>query len=141
QSISKDHPMTASTIGDTPIRANRYTTSQDVTLPIAAWCDLDADGIKIIDVLERKLHRQLQPVGMDLELWQSTPHRTQETAQVARDKKLAASLAEEGPISLRPLATEIAQYGGSCEQQPIHETVLPALAAQLARLLSASGNA
>src|ERR1039458_1249659 len=57
------------------------------SLPITAWFDLDADGIKIIDVLEQKLQRQVQPVGMDLELWPSTPHRIQSRKQVDRDAK------------------------------------------------------
>ena len=108
---------------------------QFVHLPIAAWCDLDADGIKIIDVLESKLGRPLHPVGMNLELWQTTPHRLQKPEQVLRDKKLAAKLAAKGPMGLRPLAEEIALYGGSCEQQPIHDAVLPLLPALLAELI------
>ena len=105
------------------------------SLPIAAWFDLDADGIKIIDVLERKLQRRVQPVGMDLELWQSTPHRIQTPKQIDRDKELAEGLAKSGPLALRPLAHEIALYGGSCEQQPIHQQVLPKLAGILNDLL------
>ena len=77
------------------------------SLPITAWFDLDADGIKIIDVLEQKLQRQVQPVGMDLELWPSTPHRIQSRKQVDRDTKLAEGLAKGGPLALRRLAHEI----------------------------------
>lgn len=102
--------------------------SRLASLPIAAWCDLDADGIAIIDVVSRKLKRDVVPVGMDLELWQSTPHRRQKPGQIARDKPIAARLAARGPLPLRPLASEIAMYGGSCEQESIQEQVIPNLA-------------
>jgi hypothetical protein len=96
-------------------------------LPIAAWCDLDADGIGIINDVSQKLKRDVVPVGMDLELWQSTPHRRQEPDQVARDKPIAARLAARGPLALRLLASEIAMYGGSCEQEAIQDRVIPDL--------------
>jgi hypothetical protein len=95
--------------------------------PIAAWCDLDADGIQIIDTVSRKLKREIVPVGMDIEFWQSTPHRRQEPDQIARDKPIAAKLAVNGPKPLRPLAFEIAQYGGSCEQEAIQDQIIPNL--------------
>jgi hypothetical protein len=100
-------------------------------LPVAAWCDLDADGIAIIDDVSRKLKRAITPVGMDIELWRTTPHRKQKPGQVARDKALAAKLAARGPQPLRPLASEIALYGGSCEQEAIHDQVIPGLASAL----------
>jgi hypothetical protein len=101
-------------------------------LPVAAWCDLDADGIAIIDVVSRKLQRAISPVGMDIGLWRSTPHRRQKPDQITRDKSIAARLALQGPESLRPLASEIAMYGGSCEQEAIYDQVIP----DLARILS-----
>ncbi|MBO3746150.1 hypothetical protein J5X84_08760 [Streptosporangiaceae bacterium NEAU-GS5] len=105
---------------------------RDLDLPVAAWGDLDAHGIQIIDVLEAKLGRAVFPLGMDVHLWQKTPHRkNQQPKSVEKDKKLAAKLASIGPHALRSLAAEIAKYGGSCEQQPIQEQVLP----QLPRLL------
>lgn len=111
------------------------------SLPFAAWCDLDADGIKIIDVLEGKLKRPIDPVGMDLELWVKTPHRKQKPEQIARDKKLAKGLATSGPEALRALAREIELYGGSCEQQPVHEQVLPTLLESLTGLLDRHASA
>jgi hypothetical protein len=102
--------------------------------PIAAWCDLDADGIAIIDVLARKLQRPVDPVGMDIDLWRSTPHRKQKPSLVARDKSTATRLAANGPESLRQLATEIARYGGSCEQEAIQDQVIPDLARTLATM-------
>jgi hypothetical protein len=105
---------------------------KDLALPVAAWGDLDAHGIKIIDILQRKLGRAVVPLGMDVHLWQTTPHRrSQQAKTVEKDKNLATKLADAGPLSLRPLAAQIAKYGGSCEQQPIQEQVLP----QLPRLL------
>jgi hypothetical protein len=100
-------------------------------LPVAAWCDLDADGIAIIDDVSRKLKRAITPVGMDIELWRATPHRKQKPEQIARDKALAAKLAARVPQPLRPLASEIALYGGSCEQEAIHDQVIPGLASAL----------
>ena len=58
---------------------------------------------------------------MDIEMWRTTPHRKQKPGQVARDKALAAKLAARGPQPLRLLASEIALYGGSCEQEAIHD--------------------
>jgi hypothetical protein len=100
-------------------------------LPVAAWCDLDADGIAIIDDVSRKLKRAITPVGMDIELWRTMPHRKQKPEQVARDRALAAKLAARGPQPLRPLASEIALYGGSCEQEAIQDQVIPGLAPAL----------
>ena len=102
-------------------------------LPVAAWCDLDADGIGIIDVISRELERSVAPVGMDIDLWRSAPHRKQDADQIARDKEQGAKLAARGPGLLRPLASEIAMYGGSCEQEAIQDQVIP----NLARMLSA----
>jgi hypothetical protein len=103
--------------------------------PVAAWCDLDADGIGIIDVLARKLQRPVHPVGMNLDLWRSTPHRRQKPEQIARDKALATKLAAKGPEPLRSLAQEIATYGGSCEQEAIQDLVLPDLVDALAAIV------
>jgi len=107
--------------------------------PVAAWCDLDADGISIISVLSRKLGRPVYPVGMDVGLWRSAPHRIQKQSQIDRDKSLAAKLAATGPEPLRPLAREIAAAGGSCEQEAIQDRVLPSLATALAALTVGSG--
>ncbi|GIH24610.1 hypothetical protein Aph01nite_29200 [Acrocarpospora phusangensis] len=115
---------------------------RDLDLPVAAWCDLDAHGIQIIHVLEGKLGRLVHSLGMDLELWEKTPHRKNQKAKtVDGDKKLAAKLALKGPVSLRPLAKEIAKYGGSCEQQPIQEGVLPLLPRLLENVIAGAGRA
>ncbi|WP_141722503.1 Wadjet anti-phage system protein JetD domain-containing protein [Micromonospora aurantiaca (nom. illeg.)] len=105
-------------------------------LPLAAWCDLDADGIGIIHDLSKKLNRPVRAVGMDLELWQTTEHRKQKPALIERDQARAAKLCADGPEDLRSLAGQIAARGGSCEQQAIHDKVLPRLAERLEALLA-----
>jgi hypothetical protein len=95
--------------------------------PVAAWCDLDADGIQIISVLSQRLMREVHPVGMDLDLWRSEPHRHQKAPEIERDQKLATTMSTEGPELLRPLASAIAKLGGSCEQESIQDVVLPRL--------------
>jgi hypothetical protein len=104
-------------------------------LPLAAWCDIDADGIGIINDLSDKLSRRVHPIGMDLELWQTSEHRRQKPTAIQRDRSLAAKLAVAGPEELRALATHIAASGGSCEQQSIHDKVLPHLGEDLHALL------
>lgn len=105
--------------------------------PVATWCDLDADGIRIISVLSQRLGREVHPVGMDLDLWRSAPHRQQSAEQIERDRKIATKLSSTAPESLRSLAHEIAGYGGSCEQEAIQHLVLPDLEALLADVLRA----
>ena len=105
-------------------------------MPLAAWCDLDADGIGIIHDLSSKLGRPIHAVGMELELWQTTDHRKQRAESIERDRSRAAKLSTQGPENLRLLATHIAERGGSCEQQSIHDKVLPCLRARLEALLS-----
>jgi hypothetical protein len=107
--------------------------------PVVAWCDLDADGISIVKVLSRKLGRPVYPVGMDVGLWRSGPHRIQKQSQIDRDKSLAADLAATGPELLRSLAREIAVGGGSCEQEAIQDRVLPSLATALTALTARTG--
>jgi hypothetical protein len=108
--------------------------------PVAAWCDLDADGIQIVSVLTQRLMRDIHPIGMDIELWRSTPHRRQKAAEVERDKKLATKMSTTGPESLRSLAREIAVHGGSCEQEGIQDLVLPRLAEVLAKVVGTEGS-
>jgi hypothetical protein len=104
-------------------------------LPLVAWCDLDADGIGIINDLSTKLRQRVHPIGMDLEMWQASEHRKQKRALIERDRSRAAKLAVAGPEELRVLAAHIATSGGSCEQQSIHDKVLPNLARDLNALL------
>ncbi|MET8941834.1 Wadjet anti-phage system protein JetD domain-containing protein [Streptomyces rubiginosohelvolus] len=111
-----------------------YVTNQLVALlewmrpqRLAIWGDLDADGIAIIDDLSRRLGRKVHAVGMEVELWRAGPYREQEPEQYVKAQSLAARMADEGPVELRALASEIAVTGESLEQEPLHRKVLPRL--------------
>jgi hypothetical protein len=105
-------------------------------LPLAAWCDLDADGIGIIHDLSSKLGRPVQAVGMDIDLWRTAVRRIQKPKSIDRDRARAAKLGVDGPDDLRELASQIAKDGGSCEQQALHDKVLPILSERLDAILA-----
>lgn len=98
---------------------------------LAAWGDLDADGIAIIADLGARLKRTVHPVGMEVDLWRAGPYWGQEPDGKARARAKAAKLAESGPIALRDLALAIAETGESCEQEPLYAKVLHRLPALL----------
>ena len=102
-------------------------------IPIAAWGDLDAYGIQIVDSMAQRLGRTVTPVGMSVALYANgtkyTPKDLPDSVNVAR--KMAAT----GVESLRDLAQAIVANGGlGCEQETLYAKVLPALAQQLAAL-------
>ncbi len=96
-------------------------------LPIAAWCDLDADGIGIINNLSVRLGREIYPVAMDVEWWAAGPHRRQTPSELERGRARAARLAIDGPVALRSLAAAIAPTGNGREQESQYREVLPIL--------------
>ncbi|WP_410598435.1 Wadjet anti-phage system protein JetD domain-containing protein [Amycolatopsis sp. lyj-90] len=96
-------------------------------LPIAAWCDLDADGIGIINNLSVRLGREIHPVAMDVEWWAAGPHRRQTPSELERGRARAARLAIDGPVALRSLAAAIAPTGDGREQESQYREVLPIL--------------
>jgi len=102
-------------------------------IPIAAWGDLDAYGIQIIDSMALRLGRTVTPVGMSVDLYSNgtkyTPKDLPDSLNVAR--KMAAT----GIESLQDLAQAIVATGGlGCEQETLYAKVLPVLAQQLAAL-------
>ncbi|MGW4116577.1 Wadjet anti-phage system protein JetD domain-containing protein [Actinosynnema sp. NPDC004786] len=97
-------------------------------LPIAAWCDLDADGIGIINNLIVRLGRHVEPVCMDVDLWRAGPYRRQTSSELERGRARAAVLAADGPSELRALAEAIAPSGEGREQESMYDEVLPTLA-------------
>jgi hypothetical protein len=105
--------------------------------PIAAWCDLDADGIAIIDDLARRLGTPVHAVGMDVEVWRGGPYRRRKDPERerARDRKLAADLSGRVDGGLRDLALAIARSGESLEQETLYTSVLPQMPNLLAPLL------
>jgi hypothetical protein len=103
-------------------------------VPLAAWCDLDADGIGIINNLSVRLDRQIHPVGMDVEFWAAGPYRRQEPSELARGRDRAAKLAADGPRALHALAEAIKSNGEGREQESLYREVLPTLEYALAGL-------
>ncbi|WP_185447990.1 Wadjet anti-phage system protein JetD domain-containing protein [Kribbella qitaiheensis] len=106
---------------------------------VAAWMDLDAAGLQIFTMLTQRLGRPATPLGMDLELLSSGPARKRANLDEQRkaereDRRLAASLKDRLPPSLRKVAEYIEETGKAVEQQPLHDVVLPILADQLAAL-------
>ncbi|RAS61280.1 uncharacterized protein DUF2220 [Lentzea atacamensis] len=110
-------------------------------VPMAAWCDLDADGLSIIANLSARLDRTITPIGMDVALWQAGPFRKQTPQQLERGRKLAANIAASGPRLLQPIACEIAKTGDGREQESLHRQVLPTLGFQLRQLESSADEA
>lgn len=106
----------------------------DLNLPIAAWCDLDAYGIRMVDNLEKEIGRPVAPVGMSAELWRAGTKLDQTASQLARARSIASRMATEGPQRLRELAAAIAQTGDCCEQETLYKDVLPLLPATLREL-------
>lgn len=107
------------------------TFLKSLNLPIAAWCDLDAYGVRMIANLERGLRRSVIPVGMSVELWSNGTKMFQEDHQLAKARRVAAHFATHGPVSVRALAAEIAKTGDCCEHETLYPEVLPTLDAAL----------
>jgi hypothetical protein len=106
----------------------------DLNLMVAAWCDLDAYGIRMIANLEKGLGRSVAPVGMSLALWRSGTKLLQTDQQLAWARDVAANFSTTGPVSLRELAVAITETGDCCEQETLYEQVLPTLDATLQAL-------
>lgn len=99
----------------------------DLNLPVAAWCDLDAYSIRMVENLEKGIGRPVAPVGMSAQLWRAGTKLDQTAIQLAKARSLASQLATEGPQRLRELAAAIAQTGDCCEQETLYKDVLPVL--------------
>jgi hypothetical protein len=106
----------------------------ELNLPIAAWCDLDAFGIRMIHNMEKDIGRSVTPVGMSVNLWRSGTKLDQTDEQLAKAKQLAARMAAEGLPALRELATAIAETGDCCEQETLYRHVLPSRSSTLRNL-------
>lgn len=106
----------------------------DLNLPIAAWCDLDAYGIRMIHNMQDAIKRTVQPVGMSVELWRAGTKLIQTDEQLAKARKLAERMVIEAPHALRELAAAIAETGDCCEQETLYRYVLPSLSSTLQEL-------
>lgn len=112
----------------------RFLRSLD--LPLAAWGDLDADGIRIITDVGARVGRPIRAVGMSTRLWQQGVKREQTPDQLHRGRVLAASLSASCAPDLRELAAAIATTGEGCEQETLYTEVLPTLGVELAKVLA-----
>jgi hypothetical protein len=106
-------------------------------MPVAAWCDLDADGIAIVHGLAGKLGRPVHAIGMEAAEWCRGPYRKRKhpEADKAADRRHAAELADQVADDLRELALTVAGSGESFEQENQYTSVLPRLPELLAPLL------
>jgi hypothetical protein len=102
---------------------------------LAAWCDLDPDGIEIVQSVEQGLGRPVLPVGMSPEIWAMGKKLVEKSPdKYDENRKAAAKLAVNGPESLRSLADAIAATGKRCEQEGIQFKVTPVVVRQLKQL-------
>jgi hypothetical protein len=106
----------------------------DLGLPLAAWCDLDAYGIRMIANMQKETGQAVTPVGMSVTSWRDGTKRIQDDRQLASAKKVAAELSVGGPLQLRDLAAAIAETGECCEQETLYEQVIPTLRTVLGEL-------
>ncbi|MBB5156874.1 Wadjet anti-phage system protein JetD domain-containing protein [Saccharopolyspora phatthalungensis] len=105
-----------------------------LSVPIAAWQDLDVDGIRIIDDLSKRLGRTVSAIGMSVALWENGVKRVQDPESLSRARGLAEELAVHGPAQLRGLAARIAKTGKGCEHETLYSQVLPTLGRDLKAL-------
>ncbi|MEV8021303.1 Wadjet anti-phage system protein JetD domain-containing protein [Streptomyces sp. NPDC086554] len=103
-------------------------------VPLAIWTDLDPPGIGIVADLAQRVDRPLHPVAMDSATY-ARGFMLDESPEKRRGwQRQAQEQAMTGPQALRPLAAAIAANDGRrCEQEGLHEDVLP----RLGELLSA----
>ncbi|MFE6699210.1 Wadjet anti-phage system protein JetD domain-containing protein [Streptomyces sp. NPDC057718] len=109
-------------------------------LPLAIWADLDIHGIEIVTNLASRLDRPLHPVAMDPTTYAHGFYSQETPETLAQWQRSAQTLARTGLPALRPLAQAIAAAGGQrCEQEGLHEHVLPQLSTMLEAVKAASG--
>ncbi|MFD7325673.1 Wadjet anti-phage system protein JetD domain-containing protein [Streptomyces sp. NPDC059875] len=97
-------------------------------IPLAAWGDLDPPGIDIIHNLSNKSGRTIQPVAMDPVLYAAGPKLVEAPKDLEGWRTHAELQITTTLPTLRPLACAIAANNGyRCEQEGLHERVLPFL--------------
>ncbi|MFE4392275.1 MULTISPECIES: Wadjet anti-phage system protein JetD domain-containing protein [Streptomycetaceae] len=98
------------------------------SLPIAAWGDLDPPGVGIILNLAEKSDRAIRPIGMDAVLYHNGSKLDEEPAELERWRAAAQTMTESVPAHFQGLLAAIVAHGGMrCEQEGLHEQVLPQL--------------
>lgn len=105
------------------------------SLPIAAWGDLDPPGIDIILDLSEKSGRDIQPIAMDAKLYRRGRKLVEEPSQLEKWLNEAKQQADTVPSHFKGLVAAMIDHGGlRCEQEGLHEQVLPYLHSRLAEL-------
>ncbi|MFJ8248708.1 Wadjet anti-phage system protein JetD domain-containing protein [Streptomyces sp. NPDC094466] len=105
------------------------------SLPIAAWGDLDPPGIDIILDLSAKSGRSIQPIAMEAELFRCGRKLVEEPSELEKWLKEAQKQAVNVPSQFKDLVAAMIEHGGlRCEQEGLHEQVLPHLNRWLAEL-------
>ncbi|MCT9934529.1 DUF2220 domain-containing protein [Planotetraspora sp. A-T 1434] len=105
-------------------------------IPMAAWGDLDPPGIEIILNLSTKCGRTIHPVAMDADLYAAGYMLDEDTEDRRNWCRQAQELATRAPKPFQALAEAIARNDGyRCEQEGLHELVLPTLQERLDQLL------
>ncbi|MEV7120969.1 Wadjet anti-phage system protein JetD domain-containing protein [Kitasatospora griseola] len=108
-------------------------------VPLVAWADLDPAGIGIITDLSARSGRTVRPVAMDPSTYHSGYMLEEEPEYLEKWRVEADELVRTAPEELRPLAAAIAANGGRrCEQEGLHEAILPQLALLLEEVAGAS---
>jgi hypothetical protein len=79
------------------------------SIPIAAWGDLDAHGIRIIGDLISRVGRHVYPVAMDVAAYVNGKKYFQDEKKRAENMALAKDLAASTPVELRQLAKAIVE--------------------------------
>ncbi|WP_327074083.1 DUF2220 domain-containing protein [Kitasatospora purpeofusca] len=105
-------------------------------VPIAAWTDLDPPGVKIIKDLAEKSARTIEPVAMDAWLYAAGSKLIEEPDELQNWHNQAVELSAADGTFCPDLVTAIINSGGQrCEQEGLHEHVLPSLHQRLRELL------
>ncbi|MGW9172955.1 Wadjet anti-phage system protein JetD domain-containing protein [Streptomyces decoyicus] len=106
-------------------------------IPLTAWGDLDPPGIDIIVKLSAKSGRTITPIAMTPELYAAGYMLEEEDKALDGWREQAEALAVTAPAAFRPLARAIADNNGyRCEQEGLHELVLPHLHDHLRSVLT-----
>jgi hypothetical protein len=103
---------------------------------VAAWCDLDADGVNIVVDLSSRPWAEVLTVGMDVDLWLAAPV-PDPIGDVARSwPAQATSLVDRCPPHLRKIGRgdRRDRTGQGREQETLQREVARALRTILERL-------
>ncbi|MEU6776000.1 Wadjet anti-phage system protein JetD domain-containing protein [Streptomyces sp. NPDC046759] len=111
-------------------------------IPLAAWGDLDPPGIDIIVNLSNKSGRTIVPVAMSEQLYQTGYMLEEDRTALDGWREHAERQTRTAPEAFRPLARAIARNSGRrCEQEGLHEHVLPHLHGWLQQYIGTSAAA